>query len=170
MKYINLLLILLVSLTSCQRKTEISSMNPVNWEKRTVRYEIPDSLIRGSTYLPVYSQIYQIHDKKTFDLTVTVSMRNISPLDSVFILKADYFNSGGDLIRTYFDKAVYLKPMETIEIVIDEADIEGGTGGNFMFDWAVKEASQEPLFESVMISALGQQGLSFITRGIKISD
>ena len=58
--------------------------------------------------------------------------------------------------------------METVEIVIDEMDEQGGTGANFMFDWAMKKTSNEPLFEGVMISTSGQQGLSFTTQGRKI--
>ena len=29
--------------------------------------------------------------------------------------------------------------METIEIVVDEEDKGGGTGANFVFDWATKK-------------------------------
>ena len=53
-------------------------------------------------------------------------------------------------------------------IYIDELDIEGGTGANFLFDWKIKPTSNEPLFEGVMISTSGQQGLSFTTQGIRI--
>ena len=57
--------------------------------------------------------------------------------------------------------------METVEIVIDENDKEGGTGANFHFDWRIKPLSNEPLFEAVMISSFGQ-GLSFTTQGKRI--
>jgi hypothetical protein len=97
-----------------------------------------------------------------------VSLRNISPNDSIYILKADYFNNKGDLIKEYLNEPIYLKPLETIDIVIDEANTEGGTGGNFVFNWAIRNKHHEPLFEAVMISTSGQQGLSFVTRGLKI--
>ena len=58
--------------------------------------------------------------------------------------------------------------METVEIIIEEQDIEGGSGANFVFDWAIKNAKNPPLFEAVMISTYGQQGLSFTTRGVQI--
>ena len=53
--------------------------------------------------------------------------------------------------------------------MIDEIDREGGTGANFIFEWAIKRKSNEPIFESVMISTSGQQGLSFTTQGIRIN-
>lgn len=55
--------------------------------------------------------------------------------------------------------------METVEIVIDESDKEGGTGANFLFKWSISPNSSEPFFESVMLSTSGQQGISFTTRG-----
>ena len=60
--------------------------------------------------------------------------------------------------------------METVEIVIDQDDNEGGTGANFIFDWKIKPDTNEPLFEAVMISTYGQQGLSFTTTGIRLTN
>ncbi len=93
---------------------------PKDWTSRQVSIENFDSLYQGKTYLPVYSHIYHIHEHRTFHLTITVSIRNISPFDSVYILKADYFNTTGENIRQYIKKPIYLKPLETIEIVIDD--------------------------------------------------
>ena len=152
---------------ACNPKAEISSVNPVNWESRSIVINDLDSLEKGSTYLSVYSQIYQRTEKHLYDLTVTVSIRNISSIDSIFILKADYYNTEGKLIRNYFNKPVFVCPLETIEIVIDETDKDGGSGANFIFDWATPQGIHEPYFEAVMISTTGQQGLSFTTQGIR---
>jgi hypothetical protein len=99
---------------------------------------------------------------------VTVSLRNVSTTDAIYILKADYYNTKGDLIRSYFDSPIFIKPLETIEIVIDEKDSHGGSGANFIFDWATQKNSHEPVFEAVMISTSGQQGISFTTQGLKL--
>lgn len=168
MKYL-IIPILLMAFVSCGQNKKISSTNPINWKAREANIRPADSLSNGATYLPVYSEIYQSSENKTYPLTVTVSIRNMNPTDTLYVLNAKYFNTAGDLLRSYFDSPIYLKPMETIEIVIDENDKEGGTGANFLFDWAIKKNSIEPLFEAVMISTTGQQGLSFITKGIKIS-
>ena len=126
--------------------------------------------VMGKTYLPVYSQIYHQYEDRTFNLTITVSIRNISLTDTVYILKADYFNTAGDNIRQYVKNPIFLEPMETVEIVIAEEDKEGGTGANFLFDWAMKTDKNPPLFEAVMISTYGQQGLSFATRGVPVTE
>jgi hypothetical protein len=158
----------LILLFACAEKEQISSTNPVNWQKRTLDYSLPDSLMSGTSYLSVYSEIYHQSEERTQDLTVTVSMRNMNQKDTVFIHKAEYFDTQGKSIRSYFDKTIYLAPMETVEIVIDAADETGGTGANFIFDWSLSPEADEPLFEAVMISTSGKQGLSFVTQGKRL--
>ncbi|MCK0130083.1 DUF3124 domain-containing protein [Flavobacteriaceae bacterium F08102] len=165
--YIPLLLLGMFFL-ACEPKEDFSSTDKVNWDKRIATPNANDSLVSGSTYLSIYSQIYSFTEHRKHDLTATISMRNISRSDTVYISKAVYYNTHGKPIRTYFDQTIYLAPMETVEIVIDEIDKVGGTGANFIFDWKTKPAIHPPYFEGVMISTSGQQGLSFTTQGIRI--
>ncbi|GAB5553130.1 MAG: hypothetical protein Sapg2KO_27210 [Saprospiraceae bacterium] len=163
-----LLFLLLLLLASCTNKAELSSISPTNWADRTVTQALDDSLTVGKTYLSIYSQIYSLSEHRTHDLTATVSMRNTSTLDTAYILSASYYDTKGQAIRNYFSQPIFLLPMETVEIVIDEEDETGGTGANFLFEWKVKEAADPPFFEGVMISTSGQQGLSFTTQGILV--
>ncbi len=168
MKRIFYILFMISLLPSCQGEKEETHVNKTDWVERKTAVTDFDDLIQGRSYLPAYSHIYHRYDNHTFDLTITVSIRNISTNDSVYILKADYYNTQGDKIREYLDHPVYLKPMETVEIIIAESDKEGGSGANFLFDWAVNNPENPPLFEAVMISTYGQQGLSFSTRGVQV--
>jgi hypothetical protein len=161
-------ILLLMLIQSCQEKKDVSSIDPVNWSKRMIDRPLNELLTHGTTYLSVYSQIYSQSEHRTHDLTVTVSMRNTTLTDTLYIEKAEYFDTAGKSIRTYFDQPIFIAPMETVEIVIDEIDQEGGTGANFLFNWRIKPESNEPLFEGVMISTSGQQGLSFTTQGKRI--
>lgn len=161
-------LIPILFFASCKEDKEVSSIDPVNWAERRAGTSTIDSLPQGKTYLSVYSQIYSLTEHKTHNLTATVSMRNTSLTDSLYITRADYYNTGGELLRSYFDHPIYIAPMETVEIVIDEEDREGGTGANFLFQWHAVGTAAKPLFEAVMISTSGQQGLSFTTRGIQL--
>jgi len=162
-----ILLVLLLT-QACTEKREEIAVDPVNWKKRMLNSPLSDSLENGSTYLSVYSQIYSQTEHKTHDLTVTVSIRNPNRADTLYLQKAEYFDTHGKLIRNYFNRAIFLLPMETIEIVIAEKDQDGGTGGNFLFDWAKHSKANEPIFESVMISTNSQQGISFTTQGKRI--
>lgn len=167
MKYFSFFFLLLL-LSSCEEEPVMSSIAPVNWKSRAAELPLDDSLSTGTTYLSIYSQIYSRSELRTHNLTATVSMRNTNVNDSIFVLKADYYNTKGNLIRTYFKNPIVLMPMETVEIVIDESDQEGGTGANFIFDWKKPESADDPFFEGVMISTSGQQGISFTTHGRKL--
>lgn len=162
-----ILAIFFLFLSSCEQPKELSSINPINWKKRAYT-PTEQGLVPGSSYLSVYSEIYSRTENSTIDLTATVSIRNINQTDTIYLDKAEYFNTKGDLIRSYFNDPVYVAPLETIEIVINQDDQAGGSGANFVFDWKIDSLVHEPFFEAVMISTYGQQGLSFTTRGVRI--
>lgn len=158
----------LLILSSCKKPAEIISIDTENWSQRRIDISSIDSLMYGKSYLSVYSQIYSFSHKQKFNLTGMISLRNTSDVDTVYLLKAVYFDTDGKLIRTYFDKPVFLAPMETTEIIINQTDIEGGTGSNFLFDWKTPMGCPEPIFEGVMSSMQGTQGLAFTTQAKRI--
>lgn len=155
-------------LLGCEPEKELSSVSPVKWGKRKVEQPLSDSLLTGTTYLSVYSQIYNQTEHRRHALTTTVSLRNTNVADTIYVLRAEYYNTDGHSVRKYFDWPVFIAPMEAVEIVIDEIDLAGGTSGNFLFDWAIEPHLAEPIFEAVMISTANQQGLSFSTQGKRI--
>tara|TARA_R110001592_G_scaffold140547_2_gene361558 strand:- start:215 stop:712 length:498 start_codon:yes stop_codon:yes gene_type:complete len=134
---------------------------------RRVNKAIVDSLIR-QVYVPIYSDIYnQTRDTRTM-LTATLSIRNTSIRDSLFVSTIDYYNTQGDLVRSYIDSPIYLKPMESIDYVIEQQDDSGGSGANFLIDWYSKK-QLTPLFQAVMVGGLGAQAFSFTTDGIEVA-
>ncbi|MGZ3900836.1 MAG: DUF3124 domain-containing protein [Bacteroidia bacterium] len=70
--------------------------------------------------------------------------------------------------RTFDQKisgfSYFIKHVETLEIIINTNDNEGGTGANFVFEWLSTKTISKPLFESVMISTREQQGIAFTCR------
>ena len=168
MKNCVLLLLFSLFINGCAEKTEMSSVNPENWSKRKVSLRQKDSLEYGKSYLSIYSQIYSSSEHKTHNLTAMASLRNTSDKDTIYLLKAEYFDTHGTSLRTYFNHPIYLAPMETAEIIIDEIDEEGGTGSNFIIEWKIPSNCPEPLFEGIMNSTVGQQGLSFTTQAKRI--
>ncbi|WP_179005861.1 DUF3124 domain-containing protein [Winogradskyella forsetii] len=171
MKKIILLSAIFLGFYACENKIKLGSDEDpiqVNWNKRVATISAVDSLDSGHSYLSIYSQIYSYSQHKTYNLTAMVSLRNVSMKDTIYLTNVDYYDTHGTLLRSYIEKPVYLAPLETIEIVIDEADTSGGTGSNFLFDWKTPKGCPEPLFEGVMTSTAGQQGLSFITHARRI--
>lgn len=155
--------------TSCESSQQPKEIKKENWKNRAATLDKQDSLIQGRTYLSVYPQIHSLSDKRMHDLTTTVSIRNTNEREEIYLEKAEYFNTKGQLVRTYFDFPVSLKPMETVEIILKKEDNEGGTGANFNFLWSVPQKATKPYFEAVMISTAGQQGISFVTTGVEVN-
>lgn len=168
MKTILKIAFIVLILSSCKSEKEPEVIKPTDFTRRATNITNFDNYIHGKTYLPVYSHLYHKYEKRTFDLTIITSLRNVSATDTIYLVKADYFNTSGDNIRQYIKKPIFLRPMETVEIIIEEDDKEGGSGANFVFDWYVKNDKNIPLFEAVMISTYGQQGMSLSTRGVRI--
>lgn len=169
----SLVLITLVSLASCgdldsYKKHEEEPLSTVDWSDKEVNLKTIDSLVHGKSYLSVYSQVYSYTEHTSLDLTATVSIRNTNSNTKSYLLKADYYDTHGEKLHSYVDAPIALDELETLEIVIAEFDKKGGTGANFIFEWAVEPTGSKPIFEAVMISTYGQQGLSFITQGHQI--
>lgn len=131
--------------------------------------ETIDAAYRDTVYIPIYSDIYSESKHTKFNLTATLSIRNTSLTDTIYIEDIDYYDTEGDLVRHYLEKILLLRPLQSIEYVIEEKDTAGGTGANFIVNWAAHHDDVKPIFQGVMISTLGQQGISFLTEGISIS-
>lgn len=154
--------------SSCSNEESSKRTLSQNWSDHYIKLPSTDSLETGKTYLSIYSQIYSTTEERLHNLTSTVSIRNTNLNDTIYILDASYYNTQGNHIRRYFERPIFVAPMETIEIVVEFDDDAGGTGGNFIFEWKKEKESNTPFFEGVMISMYGQIGLSFSTQGIKI--
>ena len=167
MKLSNILL-LFVIVTGCQisdkkMAKEIKRSHP----SHIYNFVEPDTIrlkYFETDYLPIYSSIYYQDGTKRFPITATVSIRNTSLSDSAFILSARYYDSYGKVIHSYLDSTLLLSPLESIELVVEEKDTEGGAGANFIIEWAANRYSDQLLIQSIMIGTYSQQGISFLTR------
>jgi len=90
----------LMLIFSCTEKTKkkVSSIDPVNWNNRMANISQTDSLFTGTSYLSVYSEIYSETEHRTHNLTSTISMRNTNLKDTIYINKAEYFDTKGNPI------------------------------------------------------------------------
>jgi hypothetical protein len=168
MRQVTYLIFILFSLYSCINTSAKDDFEKIDWSTRVATISQSDSLEVGKSYLSIYSQIYNLSQHKKYNLTVMVSLRNTSENDTIYLDKANYYDTHGKLIKEHLKTSIYIRPMETLDIVIEEGDVSGGTGSNFIFDWKIPKGSPEPIFEAVMSSTVGSQGLSFTTNGIRI--
>lgn len=166
--YLVFLFTLVVMLLSCSKVEKQQEFKKEQWNLRKATTYLDTAFVKGKTYLSVYSEIYSGTEHITHHLTATASIRNVSTKDTLYVTHASYYDTHGNKIRDYLDTPIFVRPMETVFIVIEEKDNEGGTGGNFLFTWEAKQEFPEPIFESVMISTSGQQGLSFSVQGKRV--
>src|SRR5207253_2664329 len=62
------------------------------------------------------------------------------------------------------------KPFSTVEVFVPTTDVRGGTGANFVVDWAATGEIAEPVVEALMLGGLGSGHYAFISqaRPIKV--
>lgn len=155
-------------LLACNPKNQTSDPLPMSsW--KVGDFMETENLQAKAYYLPLYTSIYSQSEHRRNALTSTVSIRNVMQSKSIFLHRADLFNTEGDKIKAYIEEGqVKLSPLETIEIVLGKDWGKAGSGGNFIFEFHLPEPADAPLIEAVMISTSGQQGLSFSSRAVEI--
>lgn len=130
--------------------------------------QLEEMAYQEEVYVPVYSDIYHLNGERRFLLTITLSIRNILQDQSVYIGRVDYFDSDGKLIRSYLEKTIELKPLQSVEFVVERDEQAGKTGPNFIVSWGGASALNPPVIQAVMIGTSSQQGISFVTNGVRI--
>ncbi|MBW1859178.1 MAG: DUF3124 domain-containing protein [Deltaproteobacteria bacterium] len=129
------------------------------------------NLSKGQTiYIPVYSHVYHGHKQHPFNLTASLSIRNVEPTASITITSVRYHDSTGKLLKSYLEKPVRLGPLASTHYTVKESDMAGGFGANFLVKWMSDSNVNKPVIECVMISTAGQQGISFLTIGRAIEE
>lgn len=134
------------------------------------RYQYVDVNVAGmpyqeKIYVPIYSEIYHSSGDRRFLLTATLSIRNISMEDTLYVSTVDYYDSEGVKNRTYLKRPIRLGPLSSVEFVVEDDEDKGGAGANFIVDWGASK-NLRPVIQAVMIGTSSQQGISFTTDGV----
>jgi hypothetical protein len=126
----------------------------------------PETLaVSGAFYIPVYSSVSMSQGKLRADFSVTLSIHNVSETRPLVLRRIAYFDTGGKMVESYLKAPVALKPFATIEVFVPTTDVRGGTGANFVVDWAATGEIAEPVVEALMVGGLGSGHYAFITQG-----
>ncbi|MDF3813053.1 MULTISPECIES: DUF3124 domain-containing protein [Rhodopseudomonas] len=121
--------------------------------------------VTGSFYVPAYSSVSMSKGKLRADFSVTLSVHNASETMPLVIRRIAYFDTAGQLVESFLKAPVALKPFSTIEAYVASTDIRGGTGANFVVDWAASGEIAEPVVEALMIGSIASGHYAFITQG-----
>lgn len=123
--------------------------------------------VKGSTYVPVYSSVAMAGNLRVA-FSVTLSIRNASETRPLIVSRIAYFDTAGQLVKTYLEEPVALRPFGTIEVSVPVNDVRGGSGANFIVDWASSTKIAEPVIEALMLGSLGNASYSFVSAGRRI--
>lgn len=126
----------------------------------------PLPLTTGQTiYIPAYSHIYHGNKETPLLLSVTLSIRNIDPNNSLTVTAVNYHETEGPMVKQYIKEALILGPLGSERFVVPQKDNTGGSGANFIVEWHSDKPINAPIIESVMIGTQSQLGISFTSRG-----
>jgi len=130
---------------------------------------LKDRKFEDIIYIPIYSDIYIDKVNQNSLLSATLSIRNTSPSDSLFVSVIDYYDTDGDLVRSYIDNPIVLSPMASVNYVIEKEDSAGGSGANFIVELS-SDHNLQPLIQAIMIGENGNnKGFAFATDGYSIT-
>lgn len=121
-------------------------------------------------YVPVYSNIYVDEDNPKVMLSATLSIRNTSLNNSLYVTKIDYYNTKGDYVRPYLTKSIELPPMGTLNYIVEKHDDTGGDGANFVVDIESNSNSITPVVETIMMGTFSNKAFSFTGDSVIIKD
>ncbi len=99
------------------------------------------------------------------DFSVTLSVHNTSETKPLVLKRIAYFDTEGKPVESYLKAPIALKPFATIEVFIPTSDVRGGTGANFVVDWAAAGEIAEPAVEALMVGSVGPGHYAFISQG-----
>jgi hypothetical protein len=121
--------------------------------------------VSGSFYVPVYSSVSMSQGRLRADFSVTLSIHNTSETKPLVLKRIAYFDTEGKPVESYLKTPVALKPFATIEVFIPTSDVRGGTGANFVVEWAATGEIAEPTVEALMVGSVGPGHYAFISQG-----
>lgn len=131
-----------------------------------VKIDTTALLDKHVVYVPVYSHIYTEDGTTTFNLSATLSIRNTSFSDSFYVSDVAYYGSQGEVLKHYLNSPVVVKPMTSIEFVVERTESKGGAGANFVVRWGANKTGLQPLIQTVMNESA--TGISFVTDGVEM--
>jgi hypothetical protein len=128
-------------------------------------------LAKGQTlYVPVYSNVFSGPRSRPFPLATTLSIRNTDLSASFRVTTIDYYDMNGKLLRRHLERPLPIGPLGSTYVHLEEKDVAGGFGANFIVRWEADRVINAPIVECVMIGATSGQGISFVSPAREIKE
>lgn len=121
--------------------------------------------VSGGFYVPAYSSVAMSQGRLRVDFSVTLSVHNASETQPLVVRRIAYFDTSGKMVESYLKAPVALKPLATVSVFIPTDDVRGGTGANFLVDWAASGEIAEPVVEALMVGGVANAHYAFVSQG-----
>ncbi len=125
-------------------------------------------------YLPIYSFVRHGDADRSgataqLPVSALVSIHNTDMQRPLRVMFARFFSTQGDFLRNAVPAPRTLKPMETMEFMVERRDVAGGSGSNFVIQWQADTPVSPPLVQALHVELQTNRALSFITEAVVIA-
>jgi len=134
----------------------------------------PELARQGTFYVPVFSNIYHGNlDSRgkpaSLLLSAMLSIRNTDPAHGITVRSVRFHDSGGKLVKEYYDRPESIGPLGSTEIFVENKDSTGGPGASFIVAWDAESPVNQPIMDTVSAYVFGTQTAIFTAPGRPIS-
>jgi len=124
-------------------------------------------------YLPIYSVIqYGDRDRsgsaRELPVSSLVSIHNTDLDRPIRLVAARYYATDGKFLRDFVTSPRVLKPMETVEFLVERRDVVGGSGANFVIQWDAAVPVSPPLVQALHVELQTNRAIVFTTDAVLI--
>ena len=148
-----------------ERRVEGVAPMPDLDKTATIRAEVGQTI-----YVPAYSRVPTSDSARTFNLAVTLSVRNADRSRPIVVSSVRYLDADGHLVREFLARPLQLAPLASKNFFVKESDTSGGTSASFLVEWFAERPATAPVVETVMIGTASSQGISFVSPGRVIAE
>ena len=126
----------------------------------------PPALSQGQlVYVPVYSHIFFGDRQQSFNLSVTLSLRNTDLTNPIEITSVRYYDEKGKLVKDFAPPAITIAPLASTRFYVKESDVSAGSEAFFLVRWQAPQKVNPPIIEGLMVGTSFGQGISFTAPG-----
>lgn len=124
-------------------------------------------------YLPIYAFIqYGDFDRsgaaRQLPVSALVSIHNTDLDKPLKVLVARYYSTEGKFLRNFLSAPRILKPIETLEFLVERRDEVGGSGANFVIQWESDVPVSPPLVQALHVEMQTNRAIVFTTEAVLI--
>lgn len=116
-------------------------------------------------YVPVYSHIFFGDRQQSFNLSVTLSLRNTDLTSPIDITSVRYYDEKGKLLKDFVPPAISIEPLAAARFYVKESDVSAGSEACFLVRWQSPKKVSPPVVEGLMVGTSFGQGISFTAPG-----